>query len=131
MAAVRTITPQAARRLFLTRQHLSGPPPTPDRERIMDTIRHLGCLQLDPIRAVAVVAGRTGNEKLWDLSERWFPEWTPRERLSDREITRRAAQRSLRALGVATTRHIRDHFTANRYPALPQVLEQLERERAI
>ena len=91
-------------------------------ERVLDVLQ---------VKGIAVVAGRTGNEKLWDLSERWFPEWTPRERLTEREITRRAAQRSLRALGVATTRHIRDHFTVNRYPGLPQVLERLERERVI
>src|SRR5712664_3991181 len=48
-----------------------------------------------------MVAGRAGNEKLWDLAELCLPPWTPRERLTQPEITRRAVQRSLRALGVA------------------------------
>ncbi|MFL6217599.1 MAG: hypothetical protein ACJ742_03400, partial [Actinomycetes bacterium] len=40
---------------------------------------------------------------------------------------RLAAQRSLRALGVATARDIDRHFTASRYPGLPAVLAGLER----
>jgi uncharacterized protein YcaQ len=78
-----------------------------------------------------MVVGRFGLEKLWDLSDRVLPDWTPRERLSDREVTRRAAQRSLRALGVAGARSISRHFTLNRYPDLPGTLAGLEREGRI
>src|SRR6266545_5921267 len=53
-----------------------------------------------------VVAGRAGIQKVWDLADRWFPHWTPKERLPEQEIVRRAAQRSLRALGVARPRGI-------------------------
>lgn len=83
------------------------------------------------LQGKVAVAGRTGNQKLWDLAERWLPDWTPRERLSPREIVRRASQRSLRAQGVATKRDIDRHFTANRYPDLAKVLAGLERERTI
>ena len=41
--------------------------------------------------------------------------------------SRLAAQRSLRALGVATTRDIDRHFTAGRYPGLAATLAGLER----
>jgi uncharacterized protein YcaQ len=75
-----------------------------------------------------MVAGRMGLEKTYDLAERLLPDWTPRERLSDRELTRRASQRSLRALGVATARNIDSHFTRNRYPDLVGTLASLERE---
>jgi uncharacterized protein len=78
-----------------------------------------------------VVAGRSGIQKLFALADGWFPEWTPRRPISEREVIRRAAQRSLRALGVATARHIKNHFTAGRYRSLPQVLAQLEREGLI
>jgi uncharacterized protein YcaQ len=78
-----------------------------------------------------VVAGRWGIQKLFDLADRWFPPWTPRERLPEREVVRRAAQRSLRALGVATARQIAGHFTVGRYPGLPQTLASLERERLV
>jgi uncharacterized protein YcaQ len=78
-----------------------------------------------------MVAGRRGLEKLWDLSDRILPEWTPREILTDRKVTSRASQRSLRALGVATARHIENHFTMNRYPGLTTMLAELEREGRI
>jgi uncharacterized protein len=75
-----------------------------------------------------VVAGRDGIQKFWDLADRWFPEWTPKERLPEREVVRRAAQRSLRALGVARPRDIERHFTVGRYPGLAGALDRLERE---
>lgn len=78
-----------------------------------------------------VIAGREGGQRWWDLAERWFPAWMPHDRLSDRQIVRRAAQRSLRALGVATERQIERHFTAGRYPGLPRVLVALRREGVI
>jgi uncharacterized protein YcaQ len=74
-----------------------------------------------------MVAGRSGVDRLWDLADRWFPEWTPRHSLPEREVVRRAAVRSLRALGVATARDIGNHFTYGRYPGLPIVLTGLEK----
>jgi uncharacterized protein YcaQ len=80
------------------------------------------------MQGTILVAGRAGGQKLWDLAERVLPEWTPRERLPAREAERRAAAKSLRALGVATPRQIAQHFTRGRYPNLPRVLEELERK---
>jgi uncharacterized protein YcaQ len=74
-----------------------------------------------------MVAGRQGGQRLWDLAERCLPAWTPTRRPPEREVVRLAAQRSLRALGVATARDIDRHFTAGRYPGLPAVLAGLER----
>jgi len=258
---VRTISPTVARRLAITKQHLAAPSPSPDRAGIMEAVRDLGCLQLDPIRVVErshllvlwsrlgsydtaafdglsweerclfeywahrasivltedypihnlfmrtyprprpgesvhrkrtrawieenralrrsilarlrtdgplplrafedravqgwrsggwtsgrnvermldvlwtqgklVVAGRSGIQKIWDLAERWFPEWTPRETLSPREVVRLSAQRSLRALGVARPRDIDRHFIVGRYPELPKVLAGLERRGVV
>ncbi len=78
-----------------------------------------------------MVAGRDGIQKLWDLSERVLPDWTPREKLSEREVTRRAALRALSALGVATPTHINHHFLRGRYAELPKVLKALEKEKRI
>jgi hypothetical protein len=75
-----------------------------------------------------MVARRVGAGRLWDLSERCLPEWTPRERLPAPEVVSRAAQRSLRALGVATAKQIANHFTRGRYPGLDSVLETLVKE---
>jgi hypothetical protein len=83
------------------------------------------------IQGRVLVAGRTGQQKLWDLAERCLPEWTPREELSERERVRLAAQRSLRALGVARPQHIRQHYVRDRYPGLERVLEELQTEGRI
>lgn len=78
-----------------------------------------------------MVAGRSGLQKMWDLTERILPGWTPRERLNEREVVRRASQKSLRALGIATPRHIERHYIRGRYPNLSAVLAQLEKEGRI
>lgn len=78
-----------------------------------------------------MVAGRDGLQKVWDLAERVLPEWTPRDKWHEREIVRHAAQRSLRALGVATPRQIGLHFIRSRYPDLQGVLRDLESESKI
>jgi uncharacterized protein YcaQ len=75
-----------------------------------------------------MVAGRDGLQKVWDLSERCLPEWTPREFLSEAACVHLAAQHSLRALGIGTERHIREHFIDGRYPGLGPMLVRLRRE---
>ena len=74
-----------------------------------------------------MVAGRQGQERVWDLAERCLPPWAPTRRPPEREVVRLSAQRSLRALGVATARDIDRSFTAGRYPGLPSVLAGLQR----
>ncbi len=78
-----------------------------------------------------MVAGRDGLQKIWDLSQRVLPDWTPRDKWREREIVRHAAQRSLRALGVATPRQIGFHFIRGRYTDLPGVLRDLQAEGKI
>jgi uncharacterized protein YcaQ len=78
-----------------------------------------------------VVARREAGRRWWDLAERWLPDWTPREPLSQTEVVRLAAQRSLRALGIGRPRDIDRHFTVGRYPGLPSVLASLERSGSI
>lgn len=258
MSAVRKIPLAHARRLALTKQRLAGPAPSNDKEGILDITRSIGCLQLDPISAVArnhllilwsrignydpreldtllwserrlfeywahaasivltedfpiyervmrhypggdtqwslrvrdwleqnsefrehvlgelrergpmqskeftdtshagwtstgwtdnrnitkmldflwtqgrvLVAGRKGGQRLWDLAERVLPDWTPREALSERECTYRAAQKSLRMLGVGTADHIKQNYTRGRYYHLKEVMSRLENEALI
>ncbi|MBI5033842.1 MAG: YcaQ family DNA glycosylase [Chloroflexi bacterium] len=78
-----------------------------------------------------MVAGRDGIQKKWDLAKRFLPEWTPREKWSEHQIVHHAAQKSLRALGVATPRHIEQHFIRGRYPNLANVLKQFENEQLV
>jgi uncharacterized protein YcaQ len=82
-------------------------------------------------RGQLMIVGRSGAQRWWDLTERWLPEWTPRERLGDAQAVRLASQRSLRALGVATPNHIARHFIRSVYPNLKAVLLRLEKEKAI
>ena len=80
------------------------------------------------LKGAIMVAGRprAGGQKLWDLAERRLPDWTPRDLLPEEEIVRRAAERSLRALGVARVAQIGQHFIRGRYPGLQGALDDLE-----
>jgi len=77
-----TLSPQLTRRLFITKQRLAGEKAT----SIMDVVRDINCVQIDPISAVArshqlVLFSRLGNYDLdgldtllWDerkLFEYW------------------------------------------------------------
>src|SRR6187200_2775758 len=54
MTTLQTLTINSARRLAITRQRLSGPlPEQVDTAAMLDTVRDIGCLQLDPISVVA------------------------------------------------------------------------------
>jgi len=83
------------------------------------------------MRGEIMVAGRSGLQKLWDLSERCLPEWIPREEWSAEEVVRYAAQKAIRALGVARIADIKYHYIRGRYHGLPQVLKRLESEGCI
>jgi uncharacterized protein YcaQ len=78
-----------------------------------------------------MLAGRVGNQRLWDLTEHFLPSWVSRERLSAHEVARRAAQLSLRGLGIATASHIQQHFVRRCYGKLDKVLAELEAEGRI
>ena len=71
------------------------------------------------------VVGRDGAQRLWDLSSRWFPEWTPREKLTEKARSDRAVDFALRALGVATEGHVYYHYTRWRYADLKGSLQRL------
>ncbi|MDQ5823572.1 MAG: winged helix DNA-binding domain-containing protein [Chloroflexota bacterium] len=83
------------------------------------------------VRGEIFVSARKGGQRLWDLAERVLPDWTPHQELSAREATEIAAERSLRMLGVGTSRHIAYNYTRYRYPHLQEVLRGYEREGRI
>jgi len=69
---MRTITPAIARRIAISRQRLSGPYPDSGPDSMLDVIRDIGCVQLDPINVVSrshtlVLLSRLGSYKLADL----------------------------------------------------------------
>jgi uncharacterized protein len=83
---VRTISAETARRLAITRQRLAGKRSKPTADGIFETVKELGCLQLDPTNVVApshqlVVFSRVGpyqtkhlDTLLWD-ERRLFESW--------------------------------------------------------
>jgi uncharacterized protein YcaQ len=69
-----TLTAQEARRLAVAGQRLEDPQPNPAKADILDTIRQITCLQLDPINVVArtqllVLFSRLGQYNPADLEE--------------------------------------------------------------
>lgn len=72
-----------------------------------------------------MVAGRQGRQKVWDLTERCLPDWTPRTALTGAQVEYIGAQRSLKALGVATRKHIVWHYLVRRYPNFKTTLKSL------
>jgi uncharacterized protein YcaQ len=88
-------------------------------------------LDLMWVRGVVGISRREGVQRVWDLLERCVAPDAPDERLTDEEVTYRAAPFAIKALGAGRIPHIRAHFTRNRYPHLPKVLERLEREGRI
>lgn len=83
------------------------------------------------LKGEVLVAGRNGTGRLWDLAERCLPPEMMRETISAEEATRRAAQKAIRALGVATEPQIKVHYIRRRYAHLKHVLNALEGEGII
>jgi uncharacterized protein len=73
-----------------------------------------------------VIAGRQGQQRLWDLAERWLPQDS---RLSRREAERQVADRSARALGVATAKEIQqEYFAGGPYRTMGKAIDWLVAE---
>jgi uncharacterized protein len=83
-------------------------------------------LQFLHAQGKVVIAGRQGQQRLWDLAERWLPSDS---RLPRREAERQVADRSGRALGVATAKEIqREYFAGGPYPTMPKAIEALVKD---
>ena len=70
---------------------------------------------------VVMVVGRTGTSRTWDLAERVLPPYPE----PGPDLTERAVERALQALGVATARQVNLHFIRYRYPGLKETLPRL------
>ncbi len=71
------------------------------------------------------------NHRVWGLAADFWPTWMPRDSWNDEQLTRFAAQKAVRALGLATEQQIKQHFTRGRYPKLTVVLKKLLQERIL
>ena len=93
-----------------------------DVSRMLEFLYHMG---------VVAVAGRNGRQKVWDLSERFLPKWTPMEELTDDEVEYAGSQLSLKGLGAATPKEIAGHFLIGRYPNMKKTIAALVAEGKI
>ncbi len=66
-----------------------------------------------------------GLKKQWGLLEHHIPQWRDHKAIPGESVVRKAALRSIRALGVATERHISNHFIRGRYPGLKDALDEM------
>jgi uncharacterized protein YcaQ len=95
-----------------------------ERSEIGDTLALLW------LRGQVVPAGRDGRGRRWALADGWFA--TPLEGIPEqREAVQDAAARSLRALGVATAKQVKNHFVRGRYDGLAGVWKSLEADGRI
>lgn len=69
-----------------------------------------------------------GLKKQWGLLAQHMPDWADAEPRPQREVVKSAAQKSLKALGVATEKHIQNHYIRDGYPNLTKVLQELIQE---
>lgn len=74
-----------------------------------------------------LVAGRTGQERLWDLTERCVPAKAMVSSATPTKLIRDATIRALRALGVATTKQISEHLPGAVRPQVLKAIESLAR----
>lgn len=75
-----------------------------------------------------MVVGRKGKQRQWGLTADYLPDWAPRDEWDDTQVCRFAVQKAVRALGVATAKQIKIHYTRHRYPKLSQTIKQLVKE---
>jgi hypothetical protein len=78
-------------------------------------------------RGEVVVAGRRRGQKLWAIADGWLD---PAERIGDLEVEKRATERAIRALGVATVKQLKWHYAFSRH-VTARALAALEREGRI
>lgn len=64
-------------------------------------------LEFMGVKLDVVVAGRSGQERLWDLPERVIPADAPRGQLTDAQYEERRVMRAMNRFGVATQQEIR------------------------
>jgi uncharacterized protein len=87
-------------------------------------------LELMHAKGEIVVAGRSGQQRVWDLGERWLPKDS--ERLTARQADRLTMERSARSLGVATASEIRrEFFAGGPWPGPEPAFRSLVREQTL
>lgn len=74
---------------------------------------------------------RLGNQRKWGLATEFWPDWTPQDEWTAKQVGRFAVQKAIRALGAATVKQIKVHYTRGMYPGITAVLNQLVKEEIL
>lgn len=129
------------RRSVLEQLRRSGPLPAAQIQGAMPVAYRSGgwndgrsagrLLELMWVQGEVSISRREGGHRLWDLMERCLPDQLARTEVAEDVAVRRAAARSVRALGVCSARDITRYFTRGRYPGLPDALVDLQRSGEI
>jgi hypothetical protein len=84
-------------------------------------------LEFLSLQGKVLVSKREGGQRLWDVGERVVPERLRKAKSPPlAEIVRRAADRSLRGLAVATPQEVRSEpFVGGPYPGIREAAEQI------
>jgi uncharacterized protein YcaQ len=80
------------------------------------------------VRMEVVVAGRVGQERLWDLPERVIPNDAPRDDLADDEYEELRVMRAMHRFGIATLPEIRLRAYGLSIPRAKELLARLVEE---
>src|SRR5947209_3810614 len=140
------ISRRAARRLVIDAQLLGAERHAPDRRGILATSAFDGraavswrsrgwtndrnasqMLEFLSARGLVLVAGRAGQERLWDLTERCVPAEALLSAATPAKLIRDATVRSLCALGVATPTQIQNMLPAALRGSVAKAIPSLER----
>lgn len=82
-------------------------------------------LEFMSVKMDVAVAGRVGQERLWDLTERVIPVDTPRHELTEDEYQELRIMRAVARFGVGTFKEIRDRAYGLSIPAAKALLDRL------
>jgi uncharacterized protein YcaQ len=80
------------------------------------------------VKMDVAVAGRVGQERLWDLTERVIPADTPRHDLTEDEYQELRVMRAIARFGVGTFKEIRDRAYGITMPAAKALFGRLVEE---
>jgi uncharacterized protein len=126
----------ALRRAIVSQLRRRGPLPSRELEDIADRSwkstgwtneRNVSrMLELMHAKGEVVVAGRSGQQRIWDLGKHWLP---ADSKISVAEAERRVVERSARNLGVATAKEIkREFFAGGPWPGALEAIDSLVRD---
>ncbi len=78
-----------------------------------------------------MVSGHSGNQNTWALSDQFLPRGVDKTVLPVNQVDKIAAERSVKALGVARQYDINRYFVRGRYSNLGEALSRLEEDSRI